>query len=124
MPKLEIYTVAQAARRLGMARSTIYEMVRTGKLKPKARKPIMIFDGAMIDRRRAVTLAQFEDIADTSDRSVPPLGEDEAQRADRAEQWIRDIAAARDLFNSGIKSVQAGEQVLIDALLGGLPTPR
>jgi hypothetical protein len=105
---------------MGVSRGRIYDLVKSGKLTPVARSP-MLLAANDVDGRRAEALARFEDVLDTSGH---PLPTPDQGRAERAEEWLREATAARDLFRTGIAKIQDAEQLLLDALLGALPDPR
>lgn len=133
MPRAEDYTVEHAARRMGVTPGALWQQVNKGQWVPVSTDPITL-PGDEVDRRRAARLRRFEDIVDTSERAIPSSHED-VERAERAEQVARDVAAATELmkqgtsrirraFEEGADEVDRAQSILVDALLGSFPLQR
>jgi hypothetical protein len=121
------YTIAEAARRIGLSKQRVGQLVKDGgPLIPVEGADPLRIEADGVEKLRAQNLAKFDDVMDLSNL---PTGVrvDAAQlevRAERAESLLRAHAASHELISEGIRKIRQGEQTLTDMTLTGLPDPR
>lgn len=124
MPRKDIYTVAEAARRVGLTPSQVRIIMKRDEFHLVSGSHPALIHAPEVDAMRASELAKFEDVVDASG-GLPVRHEDagmERTRALLAEQWLRDVATSEQILDQGVELIRQARKSLVLAILSGLPT--
>jgi protein-tyrosine-phosphatase len=123
MPVLDAYTVSQAARRMGVTKNRVYQLINRSSLTVVQERPKKV-DGGEVELLRAEALDKFDEVLDMSGEHQGDFNAWNAARARNAENLARTLAACDELVNDGVNLIQTAKQTLVSQLTAGLPEDR
>lgn len=122
MPRQADYTVAEAARRVGLTPDGVRKALGSPDFQEVPGTSPALLKGGPVDARRARELARFEDVVDLSFEVDEPRDIFlERTRRMEAEQWMHDIVASQRMLDEGVDLVRKSRDVVVGSLMSALP---
>lgn len=119
------YTTEEAALRMGITRQAVSKRVKAGTLKVKndPDASTVRLDAVQVDAFRALRLAKFSDVVDTTELAddIPTRLANAEARARSASTWLKVSSASEQLLEEGLRKIADSRRLLSEALIGALP---